>query len=118
MLEEFLNKDREIILTATRNLLNSLEPYASQGNNALLVYYSLEDKNYSTTSCRVKDIILETKDSDDYSHRQYIIVNLSKDEETKILTLIAMGIDIKEIIISFIKEDNVKWLNYKDYDYD
>lgn len=118
MLKELLGKDREIILTTTENPLKSLDTYASHGDNALLVYYSLENKDYSTTSCRVKDIILETQESEDYSHRQYIIVNLSKDEETKLLTLIDIGMDIKETIVSFINEEDIKWLNYKDYDYD
>lgn len=114
MLKELLGKDKEIMLMASIELLKSLNEYPSQDDNALLIFYSLEDNKYDTTSCKVYDIIQESIDSEDYAHRQYTIVNLSKDEEAKLLVLISIGMDIKEAIISFIKEEDIKWLNYKE----
>lgn len=114
MLKELLGKDREIMLMASIELLNSLNEYPSQDDNALLIFYNLEDKEYDTTPCRDSDIIKESIGSEAYAHRQYTIVNLSKDEEAKILILNDIGIDIKEAIVSFIKEEDIKWLNYKE----
>lgn len=114
MLKELLGKDKEIMLMASGELLNSLDDFASRNDNALLIFYSLEDREYSTTACNVLDIIKESITSEDYSHRQYTIVNLSKDEEAKLLILIDIGMDIKEAIVSFIKEEEIKWFNYEE----
>ena len=114
MLKELLGKDKEIMLMASRELLSSLDGYPSKDDYSLLIFYSLEDKEYGTISCKVSDIIPETAISEDYSHRQYTILNLSKDEEAKLLTLIDIGMDIKEAIVSFLKEEDIKWLNYKE----
>ena len=114
MLKELLGKDREIILTASIELLNSLNELPSIDDNALLIFYSLEDEEYNTTSCKEYDIIQETLGSEDYAHRQYTVVKLTKDEEAKLLTLIDIGMDIKEAIVSFIKEEDIKWFNYKE----
>lgn len=114
MLKELLGKDREIILTASIELLNSLNELPRIDDNALLIFYSLEDKEYSTTACKVCDMVKESLGSEDYAHRQYTTVNLSKDEEVKLLTLIDIGMDIKEAIASFLKEEDIKWFNYKE----
>lgn len=114
MLKELLGKDKEIMLMASIELLISLNESPIQDDNALLIFYSLEDKEYSTTSCKDCDIIKESIGSEDYAHRQYTIVNLSKDEEAKLLVLNDIGMDIKEAIVSFIKEEDIKWFNYKE----
>lgn len=114
MLKELLGKDKEILLMASIELLNSLNEYPSRNDNALLIFYNLEDKEYDTTSCKDYDIIQESIGSEDYAHRQYTVVNLSKDEEAKLLILIDIGMDIKEVISSFIKEEEIEWINYKD----
>ena len=114
MLKDSLGKDREIILMASRELLSSLDGYPSKDDYSLLIFYSLEDEEYNTISCKLSEIIPETAGSEDYSHRQYTIVNLSKDEEAKLLILIDIGMDIKEAVVSFIKEEDIKWLNYKE----
>lgn len=115
MLEELLGKDREILLMASEELLKQLDSFASRNEDALLIYYSLEDKVYSTTACKVSDIIPETVGSDDYAHRQYTVIKLSKDEESKLSVLIDLGMDTIEAIVSFTKEEDIKWLNYKEY---
>ena len=114
MLKELLGKDREILLMASEELLNQLDRFSSCNEDALLIYYSLEDKVYSTTACNVSSIIPETVGSDDYAHRQYTIVKLSKDEEAKLLVLMGIGMDTIEAIASFIKEEDIKWLDYKE----
>ena len=114
MLKELLGKDREIMLMASEELLSYLDRFTARNDNALLIFYSLEDKEYSTTSCKDCDIIKESIGSEEYAHRQYTIVNLSKDEEAKLLVLNDIGMDIKEAIVSFIKEEDIKWLNYKE----
>ena len=114
MLKDLLGKDREILLMSSEGLLSQLDRFANCDEDALLIYYSLEDKTYSTTACKVSDIIPETVGSDDYAHRQYTVIKLSKDEEAKLLVLNGIGMDIKEAIVSFIKEDDIKWLNYKE----
>ena len=114
MLKELLGKDKEIMLMASEELLNSLIAYPSRDDNALLIFYNLEDKEYDTTSCKDSVIIPETVGSEDYAHREYTIVNLSKDEESKLLVLIDIGMDIKEAICSFIKEEEIKWFNYEE----
>lgn len=118
MLKELLGKDREIMLMASAELLSSLNECPRHDDNALLIYYSLEDKEYDTTSCKDSDIIPETLGSEDYAHRQYTVVNLSKDEETKLLILTDIGIDIKEAVVSFIKEEDIKWFNYEECYYE
>lgn len=114
MLKDLLGKDREILLMASEELLNQLDSFASCNEDALLIYYSLEDNTYSTTACNVSAIIPETVGSDDYAHRQYTIINLSKDEESKILVLMGIGMDTIEAIASFIKEEDIKWLYYSE----
>lgn len=114
MLKELLGKDKEIMLMASEELLNSLNESPFQDDNALLIFYSLEDKEYSTTSCKVCDIIRESLGSEEYAHRQYTTLKLSKDEEAKLLVLNDIGMDIKEAIVSFIKEDDIKWFNYEE----
>lgn len=114
MLKELLGKDREILLMASKELLISLDGLANNNDNALLIFYSLEDKDYSTVPCVMCDIIMESIDSEDYAHRQYTIVKLLKDEEAKLLVLINLGMDMLEAIVSFIKEDYIKWFNYKE----
>ena len=114
MLKDLLGKDREILLMASRELLSSLNGYPCKDDYSLLIFYSLEDEEYHTVSCKASDIIPETADSREHSHRQYTIVNLSKDEEAKLLVLIDIGMDIKEAVVSFIKEDNIRWFNYKE----
>ena len=114
MLKELLGKDKEIILTASIELLNSLNQLPSIDDNALLIFYSLEDKDYSTVPCVMCDIIKESIDSEYYAHRQYIIVKLLKDEEAKLLVLINLGMDMLEAIVSFIKEEDIKWFNYEE----
>lgn len=114
MLKELLGKDKEILLMASGELLNSLDECPSHDDNAFLIFYSLERKEYDTTTCKDSDIIPETVGSEAYAQRQYTIVNLSKDEESKLLVLIGIGMDIKEAIVSFIKEEDIKWLNYKE----
>lgn len=114
MLKELLGKDKEILLMASIDLLKYLNESPSYDDNALLIFYNLEDKEYDSTSCKDYDIIQETIGSEDYSHREYTVVNLSKDEEAKLLVLIGIGMDIKEAVVSFIKEEDIKWLNYKE----
>lgn len=114
MLKELLGKDKEIMLMASIEILNSLNENPCQDDNALLIFYSLERKEYDTTSCKDSDIIPETLGSEDYAHRQYTIINLTKDEESKLLVLIGIGMDIKEAIVSFIKEEDIKWFNYEE----
>lgn len=114
MLKDLLGEDKEIMLMASGELLNSLNEYHSRNDNALLIFYSLEDKEYSTTTCKDCDIIKESIGTEEYAHRQYTIVNLSKDEEAKLLVLNDIGMDIKEAIVSFIKEEEIKWFNYKE----
>ena len=114
MLKELLGKDREIMLMASEELLSYLCRFTARNDNALLIFYSLEDKEYSTTSCKDCDIIKESLGSEDYAHRQYTKVKLSKDEEDKLLVLNDIGMDIKEAIVSFIKEEDIKWFNYKE----
>lgn len=80
----------------------------------MLIFYNLEDKEYDTTSCKDYDIIQESIGSEEYSHREYTTINLSKDEESKLLVLIGIGMDIKEAIVSFIKEEDIKWFNYEE----
>ena len=114
MLEDLLGRDKEILLMASVELLSSLNEYPSEDDNALLVFYNLEDKEYDTTTCKDCDIIKESISSEAYAHRQYTIVNLSKDEESKLLVLIDIGMDIKEAVVSFIKEEEIKWFNYEE----
>lgn len=114
MLKELLGEDREIMLMASIDLLNSLGEYPSHDDNALFIFYSLEDKEYHIKSCKDYDIIQESIGSEEYSHREYTVVNLSKDEESKLLVLIDIGMDIKEAVVSFIKEEDIKWFNYEE----
>lgn len=114
MLKELLGKDKEIMLMASIELLSSLYEYPSHDDNALLIYCNLENKDYDITSCKDSDIIPETSSSEDYAHRQYTVVKLTKDEESKLLILIGIGMDIKEAIVSFIKEEEIKWFNYEE----
>lgn len=114
MLKELLGNDREIMLMASEELLIYLDGFASCNEDALLIFYSIEDNVYSTTACKVSDIIPETAGSEDYAHRQYTVIKLSKDEEAKLLVLIDLGMDKIEAIVSFIKEEDIKWLDYKE----
>lgn len=114
MLKDLLGEDREILLMASEDLLSQLDRFATSNEDALLIYYSLEDKTYSTTACKVSDIIPETVGSDDYAHRQYTIIKLSKDEEYKLSVLIDLGMDKLEAAVSFVKEEDIKWFDYKE----
>lgn len=114
MLKELLGKDREIMLMASEKLLSYLDRFTARNDNALLIFYSLEDKEYSTTACNVLDIIKESITSEEYSHRQYTRVKLSEDEEAKLLVLIDLGMDTIEAIVSFTKEEDINWFNYKE----
>ena len=113
MLKELLGEDREILLMTSEDLLSQLDRFASCNEDALLIYYSIEDNTYSTTACKVSDIIPETVGSDDYAHRQYTVIKLSKDEESKLSVLIDLGMDTLEAAVSFIKEEDINWLDYK-----
>ena len=114
MLKDLLGKDREILLMASEEILNQLDRFSSCNEDALLIYYSIEDNTYSTTACKVSVIIPETAGSDEYAHRQYTIINLSEDEEAKLLVLIDLGMDMIEAIVSFTKEEDIKWLYYSE----
>lgn len=114
MLKELLGKDKEIMLMASIELLKSLNEYPSQDDNALLIFYNLEDNKYDVTTCNDYSIIEASTGSEEYSNREYTVVNLSKDEEAKLIVLIAIGMDIKEAICSFIKEEDINWFNYEE----
>ena len=116
MLEDFLNKNRELFVIAPSKLLSLLnDGFHVTHKEAACIFYR-EDKNeYDIVVGNINIIIDESTEDDDYKGREYTTITIKDKESEKILTLLTMGLDFKDIIyMQYIKgkEDTFKWNKY------
>ena len=116
MLEDFLNRNRELFVNAPSKLLRLLNDNSHVGNRevACIFYREGEDK-YDIVVGNKQIIINESSKEDEYKGREYTTITIKDNESEKILTLLTMGLDFKDIIyMQYIKgkEDTFKWDKY------
>lgn len=117
MLEDFLNQNRELFVIAPSKLLKLLNEGFNVSNKEVACIFYREDENEYDIVVGNKQIIIDesTKD-DDYKGREYTTITIKDKESEKILTLLTMGLDFKDIIyMQYIKgkEDTFKWNKYE-----
>lgn len=116
MLEDFLDQNRELFVIAPSKLLRLLNDGFNVSNRevACIFYREGEDK-YDIIVGNKYIIIDESTEDDDYKGREYTTITIKDKESEKILTLLTMGLDFKDIIyMQYIKgkEDTFKWNKY------
>ena len=116
MLEDFLNKDRELFVNAPSKLLRLLnDGYHNSNREAACIYYREEEDEYNIIIGNQHVIIEQSTRDADYRGREYTNILIKDKESEKILTLLTMGLDFKDIIyLQYIKgkEDTFKWNKY------
>lgn len=117
MIEDFLNKDRELFVIAPSNLLILLnDGFHVNNKEAACIFYREDENEYDILVGNKQIIIDESTEDDDYKGREYTTITLKDKESKKILTLLNMGLDFKDIIyMQYIKgkEDTFKWNKYE-----
>lgn len=116
MIEDFLNKDRELFVIAPSNLLTLLnDGFHVNNKEAACIFYREDENEYDIVVGNRQIIIDESTEDDDYKGREYTTITLQGKESKKILTLLNMGLDFKDIIyMQYIKgkEDTFNWIKY------
>lgn len=116
MLEDFLNRNRELFVIAPSKLLRLLnDGYHVTDREAACIFYRESEYRYDTIVGNQHIIIDESSNDDDYKGREYTTIKVQDKESEKILTLLTMGLDFKDIIyMQYIKgkEDTFKWDKY------
>lgn len=116
MLEEFLNQNRELYVNAPSKLLRLLNGgYHVTNRAAACIFYREDENEYDIVVGNKQTIIKESSEDDDYIGREYTTITIQDKESEKILTLLNMGLDFKDIIyMQYIKgkEDTFKWDKY------
>ena len=116
MLEDFLNQDRELFINAPSELLKLLtDGYPPSNTEAACIFYREEEDEYDIIVGNQHTIIEQSNKDDDYIGREYTTITIQDKESEKILTLLTMGLDFKDIIyLQYIKgkEDTFKWDKY------
>lgn len=116
MLEDFLNQNRELFVIAPFKLLRLLnDGYHVTNKEAACIFYRVDENEYDIIVGNKQTIIKQSNEDDDYIGREYTTITIQDKESEKILTLLNMGLDFKEIIyMQYIngKEDTFKWNKY------
>lgn len=117
MLEEFLNKDRELYVFAPFKLLRLLDADSNiTDGDVACIFYNEFLNRHSTLVNNLQGFILDSKNYDPHKYRDYTSITIDDEESENILTLMNMGMDFKDIIyIRHInrKEDTLKWKSYE-----
>lgn len=116
MLEDFLNQDRELFVIAPSKLLMLLnEGFNVSNKEVACIFYREDEYEYAIVVGNKHIIIEESSEDDNYKGREYTTITIKDNESEKILTLLNMGLDFKDIIyMQYIKgkEDTFKWNKY------
>lgn len=117
MLEDFLDQNRELFVNAPSKLLRLLnDGHHVTHREAVCIFYREEVDEYDIIGGNRHIIIEESTEDDDYKGREYTTITIKDKESEKILTLLSMGLDFKDIIyMQYIKgkEDTFKWNKYE-----
>lgn len=116
MLEDFLNQNRELFVIAPSKLLRLLnDGFHVTNREAACIFYREGDNEYDIVVGNKQVIIDESAEDEEYKGREYTTITIQDKESKKILTLLNMGLDFKDIIyMQYIKgkEDTLKWNLY------
>lgn len=124
MLNEFLGENKELIIYCTQNLmrktLDSYEIGMLVGSDNCICIFPREG-THPAIAVNDKGIITTSYEDEDYINNYFLRINLNQEEENKVITLLTLGLDFKDIIyLNFIKdkEDELQWENYRDFESD
>ena len=116
MLEDFLNQNKELFVNAPSKLLRLLNNGKNVRNTeSVCIFYRKSEYRYDIIVGNTHHIIKESSVDDDYKDREYMTITIQDKESEKILALLTMGLDFKDIIyMQYIKgkEDTFKWNKY------
>lgn len=116
MLEDFLNKNRELFINAPSKLLRLLNDGFNISNGVVAcIFYRKDEDKYDIVVANKRIIIVDSTKDADYRGKEYTTISIKDNESEKILTLLNIGLDFKEIIyMQYIKgkEDTFKWDKY------
>ena len=116
MLEDFLNKNRELFINAPSKLLKLFSDGFNVNNREVAcIFYREEEDKYDIVVAIKRILIADSTKDADYRGREYTTITIKDNESEKILTLLNMGLDFKDIIyMQYIKgkEDTFKWDKY------
>lgn len=117
MLEDFLNQNRELFVSAPSKLLSLFnDGFNVTNKEAACIFYREGDNEYDIVVGYKQVIIDESAEDGDYRGREYTTITIKDKEAEKILTLLTIGLDFKDIIyMQYIKgkEDTFKWNKYE-----
>lgn len=116
MLEDFLDQNRELFVNAPSKILRLLnDGFIVNNKESACIFYREEENEYDIVVGNKQAIIDESSKEDEYKGREYTTITIKDNESEKILTLLTMGLDFKDIIyMQYIKgkEDTFKWDKY------
>lgn len=123
MLKEFLGRNKEIFIYCSNEMiikvLNEKDHSIEPEDNVLLIY-PIEGEYYlNTVGSNDTALIKESVFSDTFIDNLFIRLRLNREDETKVSTLLTLGLDFKDIIyLNFIKdkEDELQWEKYRDFE--
>ena len=116
MLEDFLNRNRELFVIAPFKILKLLsDGFHVNSREVACIFYREGEDEYDIIVGNKHIIIDESTKDGDYKGREYTTITIQDIESKKILILLTMGLDFKDIIyMQYIKgkEDTLKWDKY------
>ena len=119
MLEEFLGPNKELLIYCSHKLINAVikDEVLSKEDKLLCIFP--KDREHPIITSNEDNIIKSSINDDEYHNNSFTRIYLNQSEEGKVLTLISIGLDFKEIIyLNYIKdkEDEIQWERYKDFE--
>lgn len=116
MLEEFLNRNRELFIIAPPKIIKLLnEDFYDIVREVICIFYREGSDRYDMIVGNRQVIIDESSEEDEYKGREHTTITIQDSESEKVLTLLTMGLDFKDIVyMQYIKgkEDTLKWDTY------
>ena len=116
MLEEFLNRNRELFIIAPPKIMKLLnEDFYDLVREVICIFYREGEDSYDMIAGNRQVIIDESSADDEYKGREHTTITIQDEESEKVLTLLTMGLDFKDIVyMQYIKgnEDTLKWDKY------
>ena len=116
MLEDFLNRNRELFVIAPFKILKLLsDGFHVNSREVACIFYREGEDEYDIIVGNKHIIIEESTKDGDYKGREYTTITIQDKESEKILTLLTIGLDFKDIVyMQYIKgkEDTLKWDKY------
>lgn len=116
MLEDFLNRNRELFIIAPFKILKLLsDGFHVNSREVACIFYREGEDEYDIVVGNRQVIIDESSKEEEYKGREHTTITIQDKESEKVLTLLTMGLDFKDIVyMQYIKgkEDTLKWDKY------